>query len=211
MAIGSGSLIEVTCVQSFLGGNAVYNVFQYEVQGEIGSPSASEWAAAWWNYVKTDYRAIAPTISSPFRSVRVRELDSATGEYGEHAIPAAEQSGTRTPAGTDWMPMFVGVGVRLTVATRATRPGQKRFSYVMEGDSDGTYVAASYTVPLNALMVKLANSMTLGTPAVGSQIKPVVVRKNPATGLPIAHQDVTGFIINGQFVSQVSRRPGRGI
>lgn len=211
MAIGALSLIEVTLVQSFLAANAVYNVFQYEVQGELGSPDATDWAEAWWNHVKATYRAIAPTGSAPFRSVIVRELDNATGEYGEFAIPTAEQTGTRADPGGDWLPMFVAGAVRLTVATRVTRPGQKRFSYLKEGDLDGQFLGVAYTTAVNALMVVLTSTMLLGAPALGSEIEPHVVRKSPTTGLPIAHQPVTGFLINPEVTHQVSRRVGRGI
>ena len=92
---------------------------------------------AYWNDVKTALRATVPANSAigGFRSIFVSE-PGPNGAYGEFPIPTAEQVGTRSTAGLgDQMPPFVAVGVRLTVATRATRPGQKRFAFVNEVDS----------------------------------------------------------------------------
>jgi len=211
MAIAADSLIEITLVQSFLSANAALNVFQYEVGGSFGTSSATDWAHAWWNHVKTTYRLICSANASPFRYVRVRELNDPAGDYGEYAIPTGEWPGTRTPPAADWLPMFVNVGVRLAVATRATRPGQKRFTYLTESDCDGTYVGSGYSTALDNLMQVLAADMTLGAPVAGGLLHPIVTRKNPATGEVTAYQAVTGYIINNTVTSQVSRKVGRGI
>ena len=210
MAIGAGSLLEVTLVQAFLGNAQVLNVFQYAVGGSFGTVSAANWGEAWWNHVKTPMRAICSANASPFRAVRVREMEDPVGAYGEFGIPTGEWAGTRTPPAGDWLPMFVGAGVRLSVATRVTRPGQKRFSYLTEADCDGTLLLTAYSTLLNTLMTTLAANMVLGAPALAAELQPVVVRKDPTTGLPTASQPVTGYIISNNVTSQVSRKAGRG-
>lgn len=210
MAIGAGSLIEVSLMQSFLSGNSVMNVFQYLVQGTFGPAGASAVGEAWWNHVKDEYRAICTTNASPFRSVLVRELDDPAGAYGEYSIPTSEWPGTRPPPAGDWMPMFVTAGVRLTVDTRVTRPGQKRFSYLTESDCDGTYLSLGYSVPLGALMDVLTTELVLGAPVAGGSLLPIITKKDGATGAVLAHQPVTGYIINNAVTHQVSRRVGRG-
>lgn len=211
MAIGGGSLIEVGLHMAFLSNAAVYNVWQYEVEGTFGPSSASQFGEAWWNHVKDEYRAICSANASPFRTVLVRELNEPAGAYGEYAIPTAEWSGTRPAPAGDWLPSYVGVGVRLTVDTRVTRPGQKRFSFLTESDSDGTYVQTDYATRLATLMGVMSGQMVLGDPAVGATLNPIVVRKDPATGVVTAHQNISGYIINNALTSQVSRRVGRGI
>lgn len=211
MAIGSGTLLEIVLKQSFLGGDAVYNTWTYECVGSIGAAPASAWAEAWWNHVKAAYRAICPTIASPFRAVTAREMDSPTGDYGEYSIPSSEWQGTRSPAGAEWLPSFNAVGVRLTVGTRVTRPGQKRFAYLMEGDSDGTYAQPSIITPINTLMSLMTGLLILGGPVGVGDLDPVVVRRDPTTGLPTANQPITGFVVDPTITTQVSRRVGRGI
>lgn len=210
MAIGAGTLLEITLVQSFLNSGEVLNVFQYEVGGSFGTSSAVDWAVSWWNHVKSTVRAICPSNASPFRSVKIREMDDPAGAYGEFSIPTGEWVGTRTPPGGDWLPQFVSAGFRMTVGTRATRPGQKRFAYLAEGDCDGTYIAPSYLTPFTAMAAVLVNDMTLGAPVAGGLLHPIVTRKDPASGAVTAWQRVTGAVVNPLITSQVSRKFGRG-
>lgn len=211
MALSVGDILEV----SLEGANqlqAVYNVWQYRVTTLTGAPLASDWGQAWWDEVKTNMRAIMVNTPNFFwNTVKVRDITDPLGIYGEYIIPAGEKSGTRSSAGlTEPTPSFLGMGVRLSVATRATRPGQKRFSFLMEEDVQGQVLTAPYVALVNTLMTQMTADLTLAAPAASCVLTPVVVSKG-ATGLAVAEQDIVGFGLKGVVTSQVSRKLGRGI
>lgn len=211
MAITTGSRISVALTMNNLS-QVQMNVWDYIVLELVGTPTAGNYAEAWWNHVKTLYRAICPAANTTgFQSVRVSELGNPTGEYGEFAVPAGEKAGTRAaPADPDLLPSYAAVGVRLSVATRATRPGQKRFGFLTQADFVNNDLQAAYNTPLVALMNLMAANMTLGAPAAGVVLVPSVVSLN-ADGTIRTSQVVTGYAINAKATSQVSRRYGRGI
>lgn len=211
MAIGSGALIEVS-LRGLSLGSEVFNVFQYEVIVGLGSVTAAGYAEAWWNHVKTSMRGLFPiSYSGYFRSVLLKELNNAAGAYGEYAIPAGERGGTRTIVSADApLPAFNAVGMRLTVGSRVTRPGQKRFTALVEEDVDYGNLTAGVLAAANTLGGVLTADMVLGSPAATATFRPIVVRKD-VTGAVTAHQPVAGFIVNSMPTSQVSRKFGRGI
>lgn len=211
MAIATGSRIEVS-LSMVVASQRVMNVWQYRADPVTGSPSAAEIGAAWWAAVKTPYRALCNSgYGQVFRSVTVRELNNPTGAYGEYAIPSGEQTGTRTIAAEGGIATtFVAAGVRLAVETRATRPGQKRFGFVSESDINENVLSSGYQSLLVTLMDTMTNSLTLGSPALATVLLPIVVSKD-ATGAVTADQAVTGYVINTNVTSQVSRRFGRGV
>lgn len=211
MAIATGSKIAVSLQMAF-SGNVAMNIWQYNVLEIVGTPTAAHYAEGWWNHVKTGYRALCLTGWTPaFLSVRVAELVAGVGEYGEYAIPSEEQAGSRTPP-TDSDPAvsFNAAGVRLTVGTNATRPGQKRFPFLTQQDQTGQTLGAAYTALLVTLMNTMTANMTLGAPAAGVVLVPNVVRMNP-DGSVAAAQLVTGYSINPYVTSQVSRKQNRGV
>jgi len=211
MAIGTLSKIAVTLTMDQAIGKAM-NVWTYNVLEIIGTPTAGHYAEAWWNHVKTAYRALVPAgYGNSFQSVLVRELGNSTGEYGEYGIPAGEQVGTRT-GGTDndFMPSFAAAGVRLTVGTRVTRPGQKRFPFLQQGDVNVNSLGTTFNGLLVTLMDIMEANMTLGAPAAGVVLVPAVVSLN-ADGSIRTSQLVTGYKINPFVTSQNSRKAGRGM
>lgn len=211
MAITTLSKIRVSCVYN-LANMVGMNTFDYNVLEIIGTPTADHYAQAWWNHVKTNFRAlVGSSFGAVLMSVKVRELGNSVGEYGEYAIPTAEQTGTRTPP-TDQTPapVFNAAGVRLTVGTRLTRPGQKRFPFLYRDDLNSQVLATAYSTPLATLMGTLTSNMTLGAPAAGVVLVPHVVSLNPDGSIRAA-QLVTGYLINQNATSQVSRKLGRGI
>lgn len=211
MALADGSLIEVSVVGQ-LNGQVSYNVFQHSLAFYPTGVTAVELGEAFWNHVKTVWRPIvAATQLSAFQLVRVREMSVADGAFGEYAIPLAEQPGTQAVGSSDTVPPFVAAGVRLTVGTRVTRPGQKRFGGLIEANIENGSLLGGYVTLLTALMGVLSNDMLLGAPALAAVLRPMVVRKDSTTGLPTASQAVTGFLINPYATSQVSRKVGRGI
>lgn len=210
MAIIPNSLIEVVLVQSQYN-QQVLNVFQYLVADDPALPSAVQIAEAWWNDIKTTYRAlIAVGFGDAAFSVKLRELNNLAGDYGEYDIPLAERVGTRAnPAQAEGLPSFNAAATRWVVGTRATRPGQKRTAFLMEGDNSSGGLQASYKTPLSAFMTHMTSFLTLGAPAALTRLQPIICRKD-ASGFVVAHQDVTGFIIANQISSQNTRKIGRG-
>lgn len=210
MAITTGSRVTVA-VNYALAGQQFMNVYNYIVLELVGTPTAGDYAQAWWNHVKTNYRALCSAyFGDAFTSVRVTETgNSTTGEYGEYAVPVGERAGTRSYSSGEALPTFVAAGVRLIVATRSTRPGQKRFPFLMEADVNGAGLQSGYSTILATLMGTLTANMTLGAPAAGVVLVPSVVGLN-ADGTIRTSQVVTGYSINSNVTSQVSRKIGRG-
>jgi len=194
------------------GGSALYNVFQYWCLAGNETTNGAELSEAWWNHVKGVYRAlVCAAWGDFFESVLARDLTDPTGIYGEYAISPAERAGTRsTPSASQWLPTFNAVGVRLSVGTRTTRPGQKRLAVLAEEDVVGQDVQAGMVALVNSWGLVLTANMVLGAPAALVSLDPVVVRKD-VTGAVTANQPITGFFINSRVTSQVSRKYGRGV
>lgn len=211
MAITTGSQIAVTLNMN-LAAQTGMSVWTYNVLEIVGTPTAANYAEGWWNHVKTAYRSIvAASYGAILNSVFVSEMGNPLGEYGEWTIPVAEQTGTRTaPADPDPMPVFNAAGIRLAVGTRVTRPGQKRIPFLTQSDANSQVLSSAYTTLLNTFMGTMVANMTLGSPAAGVVLIPSVVGLN-ADGTVRAHQAITGFSVNPNITSQVSRRVGRGI
>lgn len=211
MAIPDNALIEVSLRMQWLA-QSVFNVFQYQVSGVVVPPTAPEVGEAWWNHVKSAYRALAVTgTSATFETVTVRTLNDPSGDLGEFAVPSGERQGTRAAGALgDFMPSYVGCGVRLTVATRATRPGQKRLPFLTQGDVLNQALEAAWLTLATSWANVIDTNMVLGAPAAAVELIPIVVRKD-SSGAVIAQQDVVGHLVNTNATTQVSRKIGRGI
>lgn len=211
MAITTGSKISVSLIQGNFN-QFQMNVFTYNVLELVGTVNAAQYGEAWWNHVKNNMRALSATgLGALFKSVKVAELGNSTGEYGEFAIPAGEQTGTRSaPTDADAEAPFMSAGVRLTVATRATRPGQKRFGFITQHDSQNGSLGSAYQALLVTLMGTLTTNMTLGAPAAGVVLVPHVVSLN-SDGTIRASQTITGYRINPYVTTQNSRKFNVGI
>src|SRR5215211_4867806 len=141
-------------------------------------------AEAWWNDVKEAWRGLLTEgdTSAEFVSVVVEEFNG-LGGLGEYAIPVAEKFGTRDPVGaTDLMPPFVAQGVRLTVPTRATRPGQKRLPFLMESDVVGNAISPAYQELAAEVAVVYSSTRTLGAPVALGTLTPKICARDPVTG-----------------------------
>lgn len=211
MAITTGTKIQVT-LQMAAYNQVQMNVWSYNVLEIVGIPNAAQYAQAWWNHVKTNYRGLCSVgQGNVFRSVRVVELGNPTGEYGEYAIPAGEQAGTRAnPTDGDVEPPFLATGVRLTVSSRLTRPGQKRIGFLTQSDAANGTIGSGYLTGLNALMDVMVANMTLGAPAAGVVLVPNVVSLN-SDGTIRASQVVSGYVVNQYVTSQNSRKFNKGM
>lgn len=210
MTIAADSLVEVTLNMLF-DNQKVANVYQYNVLAATPVDSAEQYAAAWWNHVKGAYRGLCVSgAGSVFQSVVIRELNNPTGDLAEYAIPAGEQDGSRAAGSLGpFLAGFVAVGARLAVANRTTRPGQKRFLFLTEGDVAGPSVGATFIGLVEDILDLVTDDILLGSPAVGAAFQPIVTRKD-ATGAVTAWQPVTGYVVNPLLTSQVSRKVGRG-
>lgn len=167
---------------------------------------------AWWNHVKDDWRAMfeADTSRAAFNSVLVEELDAGLA-YGEYAVPVGEREGTRpATAAPGWLPSYVALGCRLTVGTRLTRPGQKRFPGFTEADLVDNEVQAAFLALGADLAVRYSSTIALGAPVATGVLIPIILSLDPVTGAEIARQDVVGFALNPMVTTQVSRRFGHG-
>lgn len=210
MPLATGTPVEIT-LKATNGGQDYTNVWSYVRGGDLTDPSAVNLAEAWWNHVKTVYRALPNTgMGAVFNTVVVRQMNNAAGELAEFSIPTGERTGTRTPpAASEGLPTFNATGVRLTVGTRVTRPGQKRIGWMTESDVAGNDVAGAWITLVTNLMNVMSVEFVLGAPAAAAVLTPVVASKD-AEGLYDVTQDITGYLINSQVTSQVSRKAGRG-
>lgn len=210
MAIAPNSTIEISLVGQLAGGK-FYNVFQYYLAAMPSPVSPVNIAEAWWNHVKPTYRALyASGAGNIFQEVKILELGVTGGDYATFPIPTAEKVGTRsTPSPNTFAASFMATGVRLTVGTRVTRPGQKRLPIVYEADSEGDNLEAAWISLVNSWAAVVSANMTLGAPAATAILHPQVVRKN-IDGSIAAQQNITGYLTNPRPTSQVSRKYGRG-
>lgn len=166
---------------------------------------------ALWANMEADLRQITPaslTLAS-WDSLLGEELGGG-GSFAEYPVPDAERVGTRAGgADSDLIPSFNAGGFRQTVGTRATRPGQKRFPFLMESDVSNNELGATYKSFLEAIAIRFSNPVVLGTPVATGVLQPEV-GGTEVSGVPTVFQDITGFVINPDVTSQISRKKGRG-
>ncbi len=207
----TGNLLEITLRMVFLAQRIQTVGWYTPAGGAFSTATPAGVGEAWWNDVKTVWRALGPSSSGlVFDTVFVREYNGAGG-YGEFAIPTAERSGTRT-VGTlgDFLPPYVADAVKLTVATNLTRPGQKRFPFAMEGDNENGLIVGTRPALVNAVAAKYVGPLTLGAPVATGTLNGVVVKKTGVPPIPAQWQAVQGAVLNPYFSSQNSRKIGRG-
>lgn len=169
-------------------------------------------AEAYWNDIKGAWRALQLSDPAFVTTSIFCEEPGVAGQYAEYPIPSAEQGGLRAmTGGTNLLPPFVAFGIRQTVGSRVTRPGQKRIPGVGEQDSTNQFVNAGTVTLVDSLAAKFSSGITLGVPVATGVMNPEVCRVDPITRLIIAKQDATGFLTNPNTTSQVSRKYGRGV
>lgn len=210
MGLGVGSLIELS-VRGLSYNQVWMNTWTYQIGLYPVAVSAAQVAEAYWAHVKSAYRGMALSLYTGFfQEVVCRELDSATGALGTFAVPAAEKEGTRSSSGNPAVAPFLAVGAKLNVSSRVTRPGAKRFAGFGESDFTSENVEASVRTVVGAVCAVCATPVVLGAPAALVELAPVVVRKDRATGLPVAHQPIESFSVAQLATTQNTRKIGRG-
>jgi len=149
-------------------------------------------------------------LKATFDTVFVEELDGNLSA-GEYAIPSGERDGTRAATSDPiYLPSYCAVGCRLTVPTRITRPGQKRFPGLTQSDVDSNVVDGGFLALVEDVAEKYSQVITLGAPVALGVLVPHIEHYDPDTGAYVSRQDVSGFVLNGFVTSQVSRRYGHG-
>lgn len=210
MALNANDLIEISLNMNVMA-QTMNLVWQYEIDTIPPSVNAVQLAEGWWNHVKAATRGLAfSSFGNVFRTVRLRQLNNALGDYAEYDVPIAEQAGSRSATTSDQMPPYVAVGVRLVVGTRVTRPGQKRIPFVLEGDNVAGVLGSALQTVVQTYMNTMQVPMTLGAPAATVGLIPIVTRKD-GSGTVTAWQPITGYLINANLTTQNSRKFGRGI
>jgi hypothetical protein len=166
---------------------------------------------AYWNDIKTDWRAFHVASPKDLTLSLFGSEAGPTGQYAEYAIPTGEQQGTRSSIGLgDFMPPTIGVGIRLTVGSRATRPGQKRPWGSLEGDNVDGAAQAAIVSAANAVAPVFSGGRVLGVPVATGVMQGEVVRLDPISGLVTTAQDLIGFVVNSNLTTQNSRKVGHG-
>lgn len=166
---------------------------------------------AYWNDIKSVWRAMIVT-SPTFKFIELLGAEeSPTGGFGSYSVPLAEQQGTRAAGSLgNFLPSFNAAGVKLTVAARTTRPGQKRLPGLMEGDNDNGTLEAPFIALADAVAAKYSTPIILGAPVATGALIPIVARLAGVPPTVTAAQDVTGHVVNQYITSQVSRKIGHG-
>lgn len=210
MAIVSG-LVSVILRYTFLAQRCETTSY-YAPGGAVWlTANATQGAEAWWNEVKTAWRGLVPeTAEATFDSVFFQEIGGGE-EYGEYAVPVGERLGTREPVDFgSFLPAYVAVGCRLSVTTRLTRPGQKRFPFAGEGDNAAGAVSTEFLSLCAAVAEKYSTPLIMGAPVATGTLTPQVVHLPDDTDPVLHQQEAVGYVLRGTFTSQVSRRPGHG-
>lgn len=186
----------------------------YSIQGLAGTIiDAAELVAGYWNAIKGRWRA------AQYDAANVGTTDSVfasefgpTGEFLEYAIPVSERTGLRSTQ--DWngpLPSFTAVACKQVVATRVTRPGQKRFWGLAEIDQASGVLSPETVALFDGLGAVFAQELPLWEPALLVSLVPLVGSVSPDGQTLQAHQPVTGWSVNRNVSTQNSRKPGRGI
>lgn len=208
----SASHIEITLSYTILGQQCLTRRLYTWDGVAVATATPETLGEAWWNHYKDAWRDLANTnvLNAQFLAVRVREVGGGLVQ-GEYAIPTGEQAGTRDTSGLGAIsPSYEAVGVRLTVASGVTRPGQMRVGFLCDADSNGNQVSSTFQELASDLADLYSQPNTLGAPVATGVITPVVARFGVDSNTIAASQPISGFVVNPFITSQVSRRYGHG-
>lgn len=164
----------------------------------------NDYAARW-----KDLLSVSGTINS-FDSLLGTQIGG-TLQFAEYAIPSGDRQGVvAANEFFQWQPPYVCAGVRQAVATRVTRPGQKRFPFVLTAQQAGNALTPTILAKFDALGGAFSQVSVLGAPALGMALQPQVVHEPTVSHPTRALQPVIGWTTNPNSTSQVSRKLGHG-
>lgn len=210
MAITAGHL-KITYRYTWLG-QKCQNVMYWLAEGAAFlTADMSGVLEAYWNDLQPTLVPLLPSNPAvgTFDSLLGEEVGGGFG-FAEYPIPPAEQIGSRSGLTLDGVPAsFNAFGIRLSVGTRVTRPGQKRFPWMAENDIDANQLDPTFITLVTPLAEHFSQVVTLGAPVALGTMTPSVGGTD-VLGIPTVFQRVTGYLINPNVTSQVSRKVGRG-
>lgn len=211
MALGAGAEIHVAFRYIWLG-QKCENVQAYICQGAaFVTATMIQTLEALWNDYEARLRALTPddAAMATWVSLLGTQIGGAL-EFAEFAVPLDEQVGTRDA--TDRVPVSgtLAMGFRETVATRVTRPGQKRFPFLFTTDVSGNTLGGGVLALLDPVAVAFTSPSALGSPVIGGVLQPVIVHEPGVRDPTRQIQDVLGYVLNPNSTSQVSRKAGHG-
>lgn len=212
MTLIAGAEIHVAFRYTYLG-QRCENVQAYVAAGLTTTGATMEnWLEALWNDYKVRLRAFAPNDPAigTFDSLVGTEIGGGLN-FAEFPIPTLERVGERVVVdGARWLSGLNAGGFRQTVATRLTRPGQKRFPWVLDTQAQNNSLGADYLALLTDVATAFSTPSILGAPVVDANPIPIVVHE-PGVRDPVRRtQAITGFVVNPDLTSQVSRKKGHG-
>lgn len=212
MALEPGAEIKVAFRYEYWGVKCE-NVQSYICQGAAFiTASMMDTLTALWNDYKGRLRAAAPANPDVGHFVSLFGVQvGGSLEFAEYPIPTGEQLGLRgTSSDFTWEPGILAFGFRQAVATRSTRPGQKRFPWLVESDVVGNVLNGGFNSLWSDVATAFSSPSALGSPVLGGALQPIIVHE-PTTHRPTRTvQDVIGFVPNLNVTSQVSRKLGHG-
>jgi hypothetical protein len=197
-------VLQLTVVQ-LAGENPTLNVFHYRIldPGAVGTTYA-EVAEAFWDYISTQFRALIGTgFDNWFDRVDVLNVTDEIG-FGTYTISGAERAGTRATTG-DWMGRWIAFPLRLNVGTRLTRPGQKRFGSVFEGDQSGGTIGATALGIIQTLGDRLDDNIGFGL-LLDGEMQPVVYGLSTGEGVPVRVNPIVSTTAVAEMTSQRTRK-----
>lgn len=188
-------------------GEPIINVFYYRDVAVV-APTPISVAQGFWDKVKVAWRGIPTTTQSyTFDNILCEQLFAPLG-FATLSIPLAEQTPTRVLT-SEPQPTWVAGLIRLTVATRSTRPGGKRISGLTENDTVGNNVNSAMITLLQALGNVFDDTFN-SSPGASAMTPVIVGYPTPApTNKPLRVQDVIGNSVDARVSHQVSRDPRR--
>lgn len=211
MVLVPGGLVEIQFRYTYLGQKLLTRQF-YQMQGAAFlTADPLQVAEAYWNDVKALWRSLYSSASTVGTqdTLYVREVGNGQ-QYAEYAIPSGERVGTRAPGDDgEWVAPFMAAGVKLTVGSSVTRPGQKRLSALREGDITGNSIITAQQTLVDNVAAIFSTPRTLGAPVALGVLQPVI-GGTVVAGDPTVFQNVTGKVVNAFITSQVSRKLGHG-
>lgn len=200
--IGTGDLIQLTLNQTFLGQDIV-NIFWYRLRAVEDPVYLSAVTGGFIDWVIPDLKVLQSNL---LNIVDVKAIVYDGVGYPHYTEVIDETGSVGGAVGNS----FDAFSVKMTVETRLTRAGSKRFAGVTEGVTDGNDIVAGIHGQLDSLASAISTEIPLkytGTSAILGYGVPQIVRVNPSVP-PVGwqKQDVIGAYAYKTVSSQVSRK-----
>lgn len=204
MAIAIGDVVRFTVFQA-PGVNEVLNVFHYQTTEAISDPTDYEaMGRNFWDHVKAAWRAFVATDYNPwFDRIVIENLTNGL-DFGVYTITGAERAGTRSASG-DFLGQWICAAVRMNVGSRLTRPGQKRFSPLYEGDQANGLLTSGMVTILTALGAVLDDHIDIGSAGDGDA-RPIIYGEVNPNRIAVVENPIVSATVIQMTTTQRTRR-----